>query len=141
MSTRAVITTIPAATETLGRMLGTAPTSLTPDAIAAVTGDLDWIPCDDWEERADLELARATGLLEVPFAGVLLIITDTALIARQGGVLVPASRLAEFVGEYPARYGECFFGGDVIVAETQGERVWLFHHEGAHALFSGRAAT
>jgi len=124
---------LPALSRVLGRVLSEA----TPDAIVDLIGDVNWLRCDEWESLGDLELARTTGLLDIALSGPLLLITEASFAPDRGGFIVPASRLANFVAEHLKEYGECFFNGDVIVAELQGRKVWLFHHEGLHALAIG----
>ena len=120
--------------QTLSRILGAPVRVATPDAIAAVRELIQWVQFEDWESRSDMEIARLTGLLKVPFEDPLLVITEAAWRAHQGGLLIRASQLAGFIDQHLRRHGECFFNGDVIVVETQGRRIWIFHHEGCYAL-------
>lgn len=129
-----VLVTIAEFLRALERAIKRTPAAATPDAIADVLGDVQWNRIDDWESSSDIEIARQTGLLDVPFAESSLIVTEASFSPDRGAFLVPASRLGDFVKEHLDAYGECFFNGDVIVADTAGHHVWLFHHDGLYAL-------
>jgi hypothetical protein len=131
---KAVVVELDLMLEALGRALGRVPAAVTPDAIAQLRTGVRWTQVEDWEAFSDKELAVKTGLLRVPFSGSVLVVTESSFAPKQGAFLVPASQLSEFVAGHLESYGECFFNGDVIVLETSGQRVWVFHHEGLHAL-------
>lgn len=118
--------------EVLGRRVR-APT---PDAIEVVAGHVDWRPLPDWERLTDDEIANHTGLLHVFSGGSLLIVTEAALTQVLGAFLVASEDLPRFVAQHLARFGECFFNGDVIVADRAAVQIWLFHHEGQYATIS-----
>jgi hypothetical protein len=103
----------------------------TPDAVASVVGQLEWEKCTGWEQCRDAEIAKRSGLLQIGFDGPLLVVTEAALTQGTGAFVVSATEgLAKFVEQHLARFGECFFNGDVLIVDRAGTRVWLFHHEG-----------
>ncbi|MDH5492000.1 MAG: hypothetical protein OEY14_08600 [Myxococcales bacterium] len=118
----------------LARAVGQLPSAVTPDAIAEVASHVHWRPISNWENSADIELATATGLLSACFGGDIMIATDHSIASSHSAMIIDSSTLPEFVENYLIRFGECFFNGDVVVVESEGQRVWMFHHEGAYSL-------
>jgi hypothetical protein len=118
------------------RLFGRRPSALTPDAIAAMRNDVKWKPFPGWESMSDTEVGIRSGLYATRFAGVLLVVTEASLASRIGAFEVHAQELGTLVSQHLTRYGECFFDGDVIIAERDGSRIWLYHHEGLYAEIS-----
>jgi len=122
--------------DTCERILGKRPTAPVPDAIAAVGQASEWKPFPDWESKADAQIAIRAGLYAVGFSGALLVVTEASFRPDRGAFLLDARDLDALVCRHLAWYGECFFNGDVIIAERDGRRIWLFHHEGCYATIS-----
>lgn len=116
------------------RVLGRTPIAATPDAICELAAEVSWTPVTDWESSEDTDLACATGLFSVPFTGDLLVVSEHSLTSGRGGVLIASSGLEQFVKNHLKCFGECFFNGDVLIVESEGRLLWLFHHEGAYSL-------
>ena len=116
------------------RALGRRPRALTPDAIASTIGDVAWSELPGWESMSDTEIAIRSGL----HAGLVgdVLVVEASISSRRGAFRVDVSELGSLVAQHLERYGECFFNGDVVVVQLDGERLWLFHHEGHFGLVS-----
>ncbi len=117
-------------------ILGARPVALTPDAIAAVWKSVDWLALPGWEAKTDSEVAAESGLLCANFRGTVLVVTEASFAPTRGAFVLDERALGAFVRAHLPSYGECFFNGDVIVANGEGRRLWLFHHEGVYATIS-----
>jgi len=129
--------TLETAAGSLARIIGRQLPSLTPDAIVGPPGSVSWQCVQNWEAMTDEALAATTGLTQLGLQGSLIIVTEASFTPGRGALMIDSSDLAALVSEHLSLYGECFFNGDVIVAEIQGARVWLFHHEGACCVCEG----
>lgn len=119
--------------EKCSKVLGKRLHQPTPDAVASAVGQIDWKDCAGWEQCTDAEISKNSGLLQVSFGGHLLVVTEAALTQGNRAFVVEAADLAKFVEQHLTRFGECFFNGDVLVVDSAGTRLWMFHHEGLHA--------
>lgn len=119
------------------RIIGRRPSAPTPDAIASLLHVADWKSAGGWESKTDVDVAKSVGLYEVGLGGSLVVVTEASFMKSRGAFKMEASELPAFVAQHLAQYGECFFNGDVIVAELGGNRLWLFHHEGQYAMVAG----
>lgn len=114
-------------------VLGKRLSALTPDAVARAADSLRWRPLPAWEKLSDTEIATATGLLQVFRDDELCVVTEAALAKGHGVFVVAATELRRLISDHLGRYGECFFNGDILIVNSDGTHLWLFHHEGQHA--------
>jgi hypothetical protein len=121
-------------TEALGEAIGTAPKSLTPDAVASLLDRLVWTRIELWEEYSDLDLAKAIGLTSAALEGSILVVTEVSFARGLGAFMLPASQIERFVSAHCELFGESFFNGDVIVLHASTARLWMFHHEGVFSV-------
>jgi hypothetical protein len=134
MSTMQIATTdVECVYEVCARIVGSRPSALTPDAVSATKNGVKWTPLRGWESMSDTEIAMRSGLYAMRLTGVLLVLTEASFASRIGAFEVDAQSLGALVSQHLERFGECFFNGDVIIAERDGHRLWLFHHEGCYA--------
>lgn len=97
-----------------------------------------WNQLAGWENLADAEIFEVL-IQPSQFDGQLLVISDLSYRREFDAFAVDAEELRAFVSTFHATFGECLFNGDVLIAQPEQQKLWVFHHEAVIACFSASA--